>query len=307
MYDPRKPFKYKVLELIESTWRTPYVKVTRGIYPQFVRKFDAPEVQHTDAIGSKGLIHWRRRTFRDAVIDALAMNLNDLALIGARAYTLQDHIMLPNDDHAAILSVVRALARECRARHIAITGGEVTQAGMPFDIGITVSGFIETPILQRCQAGDILVGIKSTGLHSNGLTRARAVLSEDEIPTTPTRIYADDILPLLKRHRVHAMMHMTGGAFSKLKDILGPHDADIAMPPSLKPQPIFFKLHERGVSSSDMYTTFNCGVGFVLSIPPREAEAACRALKRSAIIGRVVKGKGEVRIKSLFDGTMVNF
>ena len=309
MYDPTKPYKHRILKLIESTWRTPYVRVTRGIYPIFTKRFSFPEVQHTDGIGTKGFFHWKARTFKNAVQDALAMNLNDLALVGAEPYALQNHIVLPKDDHTAILEIVSALATECRKYHIAMTGGETSiHADMPgMDISITVSGFIRKPIKNKCQAGDILIGLKSNGLHSNGMTRVRAALGNRVNPefTRPTTIYLGMILGLLKKYEVHSMMHITGGAFSKLKDILGKNDAIIEFPRSFKPRPIFYELYKRGISSKDMYTTFNCGIGFALSVAPKDANKILSEVKSSLIIGRMEKGRGEVRIKSVFDGKII--
>lgn len=80
MYDPTKPYKKQILELIKQTWETPYVSVKGDIYPIIERKFSYPEVDHTDGIGTKGVYHWQQRTFGNAALDALAMNLNDLAL-----------------------------------------------------------------------------------------------------------------------------------------------------------------------------------------------------------------------------------
>src|SRR3989338_417501 len=144
MYNPTKPYKHEILRLIESTWNTPYVTVHRGLYPIIQKKFSFPEVQHTDGIGTKGLYHWKKRTFRNAVLDALAMNLNVLAMVGATPYALQNHIVLPRDDHGAILKIVVVLAAECKKRKIAMTGGETSihshTKGM--DISITVSGLI---------------------------------------------------------------------------------------------------------------------------------------------------------------------
>ena len=113
MYDPSKPYKRKILELIKSTWKTPYVKVFSGIYPVLHKKFSAYEIQHTDGLGTKGRFHWKKRSFRNAVLDALAMNLNDLAMAGAMPYALQNHLTLPKDDHKAILEIVKELSKEC--------------------------------------------------------------------------------------------------------------------------------------------------------------------------------------------------
>ncbi|MDD4989304.1 MAG: AIR synthase-related protein [Candidatus Pacebacteria bacterium] len=305
MYNPTKPYKHKILQLIESTWNTPYVKVERGLYPILQKKFSALEVQHTDGIGTKGLHHWQERTFRSAVIDSLAMNLNDLAMVGAIPYAIQNHIVLPKDDHGAILEIVKALAVECKKRKIAMTGGETSihsdMHGM--DISVTVSGLLKSVRQNQCKVGDVLIGLKSNGLHSNGMTKSSEVLGgkyRKEF-TEPTRIYLDKILSLLKHCKVNGMMHITGGAFTKLKDILKGADAVIAGPKKLKPQKVFWDMYKKGVSNKTMYSTFNCGIGFILSVPEQEVKKVLSHLKDAKVIGQVIKGRGEVHITSAFD------
>ena len=309
MYNPTKPYKHQILKLIESTWNSPYVEVKRGLYPILKKKISLPEIQHTDGIGTKGFYHWRERTFQNAVVDALAMNLNDLAMVGAIPYALQNHIVLPKDDHKAILDIVRALAKECRKRKIAMTGGETSiHSDMSsMDISITVSGFIKNIRENQCKIGDILVGIKSNGLHSNGITKVREIFgkkSQKEF-TEPTRIYIDEILSLLNKHKVHGMMHITGGAFSKLKDILGKADIVIHQPKELQPQNIFQQIYKKGASDKTMYSTFNCGIGFILSIPKDEVKQVVRHIKTARVIGEVIKGNGLIHIKSAFSGKMI--
>lgn len=309
MYNPIKPYKHQILRLIESTWNNPYVEVKRELYPILKRKISFSEVQHTDGIGTKGFYHWRARTFQNAVLDALAMNLNDLAMVGATAYTLQNHIVLPKDDHEAILDIVSALAKECRKRKIAMTGGETSiHSDMPsMDISITVSGFIKNIRKNQCEVGDILIGIKSSGLHSNGITKVREIFGKKSRKefTEPTRIYIDEILSLINQHEVHGMMHITGGAFTKLKDILEKADVVIHQPKKLQPQDIFREIYKKGVSDKTMYSTFNCGIGFILSVPKSEVEQIVLHIKNVAVIGEVIRGSGHVNIKSAFSGKMV--
>ncbi len=310
MYNPTKPYKHTILKLIESTWHTPYVQVTKGLYPVIQKKFLYPEVQHTDGIGSKGLYHWQKRTFRNAVIDALAMNLNDLAMVGAIPYAVQNHIVLPTDDHGVILAIVEALAAECKKRKIAMTGGETSiqsdYTGM--DISITVSGLIKKKFKNECKVGDVLIGLKSNGLHSNGMTKVREVFgtrSRKEF-TEPTHIYLDEIHRLLKKCRVHGMMHITGGAFTKLKDILPRGEIHISVPQKLKPQLIFRQLFSRGVSNREMYTTFNCGIGYIISVAKKDERKALKLLPGSEKIGEVLPGqKKRVVILSAFDGRTI--
>lgn len=312
MYDSRKPYKQQILRLIQTTWKTPYLSVREGIYPIFERKFSYPEIEHTDGIGTKGIYHWRKRTFRDAVLDALAMNLNDLAMARAIPYKLQSHIILPKDDHEAILSIVRSLRKECKKRKIAITGGETSihDDAQGMDISMTVSGFVSNPKPNRFKIGDMFIGIKSNGLHSNGFTKIRELFKKEwkKEFVVPTRIYADEILRLLRKYKIHGMMHITGGAFTKLKDILS-KELDVVLEGGLKlaPQKIFYEIYRRGLSDEDMYRTFNCGIGFVLSVDAKDAKRIVEKLKNADILGHIVKGRGRIVIHSSFSTKKVVF
>ena len=305
MYNPTKPYKYRILRLIESTWKTPYVKIARGLYPIVTKKFSFPEIQHTDGIGTKGYYHWKKRTFRNAVLDALAMNLNDLAIVDAIPFAIQNHLVLPKDNHKAILEIVKFLSLESRKRKIAMTGGETSihsdAEGM--DISITVSGLIKNKRNNRCKIGDVLVGLASNGLHANGFTKVREIFGREYRRefTQPTKIYLDEVLAVLKKCKVNGMMHITGGAFTKLKDVLGKTDAIIYHPKELQPQKVFRDIYAKGLSNKTMYSTFNCGIGFILSLPQSEVEKALFHLRSASVIGRVIKGSSKVRIISAFD------
>jgi phosphoribosylaminoimidazole (AIR) synthetase len=159
MYDPTKPYKKDILELIKQTWETPYVSVEEpmeGVYPIIKKKFSYLEVDHTDGIGTKGVYHWHQKTFRNAALDALAMNLNDLALMRAIPYKLQNHILIPEDDKEAILEIVASLTEECKKRNIAITGGETSIHNNidGLEISISISGFIKNYKPNRFEIGE---------------------------------------------------------------------------------------------------------------------------------------------------------
>jgi len=304
MYDPTKPYKKQIFEFISQTWTSPYVSVKKDIYPIITKKFDFPEVDHSDGIGSKGIYHWQKRTFKAAVLDALAMNLNDLALMRAIPYKLQNHIIIPEDDNEAILEIIKSLSEECRKRTIVITGGETSIQNniRGMDIGMTVSGIIPEGKANRMKAGDTLIGFKSSGLQSNGFSKVREVFGdEDRIDfTEPTKIYLDKILEIDKKFSINGMMHMTGGAYTKLKDILDKADVEINNSHSLKPQNIFYEIYRHGISDEEMYKTFNCGVGFIISVPDHDAEKIIKIYKDTDIIGKVVTGNGAVKVKSFF-------
>jgi phosphoribosylformylglycinamidine cyclo-ligase len=310
-YNPIKPTKQTILDAIKKTWQTTYLSVREGAYPisQKRPRYRAFfEVDHTDGIGTKGFYHWRAGTFREAVIDALAMNLNDLALARAVPYKLQNHITAPMEDRR-VVEIVHALALECKKRKIAMTGGETSfhNNSDGLDISITVSAFIQNNRPNKFRCGDVLVGLKSNGLHANGFTKVRAIFGvrlRKEF-TEPTAIYLDTILALDKRYNIHGMMHITGGAFSKLKDALHGNDALITRSHALSPQKIFKDIYSRGVSDKEMYTTFNCGIGFILSCSKKDAQAIVKKVPNSAVIGTVIPGKGKVRIESAFSSSRV--
>lgn len=316
MYDPTKPYKKQILELIKKTWETPYVSVKGDIYPIIERKFSYPEIDHTDGIGTKGIYHWQQRTFRNASQDALAMNLNDLALARARPYRLQNHILIPEDDKKAILEIIETLVKECQKREIAITGGETSihdnLEGL--EISITVSGFIKTRKPNKFEIGDVLIGIASSGLHSNGFTKVREVFGEKYQPefVEPTSIYQDAILALDEQFDIHGMMHITGGAYTKFKDLLSDDmDLRIERNHKLTLQQIFKDLYKKGISDEEMYKTFNCGIGFVLSASPQEAEKIVSQLDddgfKTEVIGEITSGIGQIRIESMFSNKEIKF
>lgn len=310
MYDPTKPYiqnkalyKKQILNLIQKTWKTPFVSVKNQILK---KKFSFPEYCHTDGMGTKGIYHWRKGTFRNAVLDALAMNLNDLLLMNAKPYAILNHLFLPRDNKRAILEIITHLSRECEKRKIAILGGEtaINNDIKGMELSITMLGFVEKPKENKFKIGDVLIGIASSGLHSNGFSKVREIFGNNYRPefTTPTFIYFDAIYPLIKKFNIHGMAHITGGAFTKLKDFLGKADIKIRRNHKLKPQPIFKELCKKGISDENMYKIFNCGIGFILSVRKRDADKVLSKIKKfkASIIGDVIPGNGKVVIDSMF-------
>ena len=310
MYRTDKPYKEQILSLIQNTWETNFVSVKNSA---LTKKFSLPEFSSTDGVGTKGVYHWNKRTFKEAVIDALAMNLNDLVLMRARPYKLQNHILIPEDDHDAILEIIEIFVSECKMRGIAIVGGETSVhdniKGM--DISVSVDGFIEELRKNKFQTGDVLIGLKSNGIHSNGFTRIRELYGDEyrEEFTHPTLIYSDKILDIDKRYEIHGMTHITGGAFSKIKGFLGEADAEITNNHKLKPHNIFYDIYHKCLNDGEMYKTFNCGVGFVLGVPKKSAYGIVSEFNllglKADVIGEVHDGSGKVKIESMFSNENV--
>ena len=309
MYDTTKPYNKEIIELIHKTWETPYISVINDCV---IKKFNNLECKpHTDGIGTKGIYHYQASTFREAVIDALAMNLNDIAFRRSIPYAINDHIFLPEDNHRVIHNIIQAPSIECIERNIAILDGETSIHNnmQGLEISITMMGFNYRDKPNKCEIGDFLIGIESNGLHSNGFTKIRD-LFQDEMKrdfVQPTYIYSDVVYKLDNEIGINGMMHITGGAFTKLKNILHESDIYINNRHKLNPQGIYYEIHDKGVSDEEMYKTFNCGIGFLFSIPESNVQSCLNSIKdyKSDIIGQVVKGNNKIKIKSKFSHKII--
>lgn len=263
----------------------------------------------TDGVGSKVLIANAISKWDTVGIDCIAMNVNDLYAIGAEPIAFVDYLAVEkvNPERAAQIAV--GLARGAEISNMTIVGGET--ASLPeiikgFDLAGTAIGVVDKDKVvtgEKIREGDVLVGVPSSGLHSNGYTLARRIIAEskytyfDAMPgekntigeelLTPTRIYPE-IVELVKRCDVHGLAHITGSGLLKLRRIssLGFEITD-----PLEPQPIFRFLQEQGnVEDEEMYRTFNMGMGFVVALAEDEAKEACRIMgPGSRIVGSVVK------------------
>jgi phosphoribosylformylglycinamidine cyclo-ligase len=196
------------------------------------------------------------------------------------------------------------LARGAREAGVAVVAGET--AIMPdvvsyFDLTATVVGIVRKKKIitgERMRKGDVVLGLRSSGIHSNGLTPARKLLLTHETSEKvrrellrPTRIYVKEIAKLLKaKIDVHGMAHITGGAYSKLKRIGKQANVGFHLDHLPKPQPIFKALKEKGnISEREMYRTFNMGTGFLVICPPNQVKKAKRILPEIEDVGRVTQ------------------
>lgn len=307
MYNTTKPYTKKVLELIRETWGTDLCIIHDETYPVIEMKHNWKTIDHTDGIGTKGHYHWNNRTFKNAAIDAFAMNANDLAMYGSTPCKIQNHIFLPKDDNDAVYEIIGGLVDLCKRGGIAMTGGETSihmnMNGM--DISVTMTGWVRHKLKDnKYHIGDILIGLHSSGLHSNGFTLVHNTLGGFRPEyVEPTKIYCDTILGVYTH--CTGLNHITGGAYTKLKPYL-PKNADMEFRFDEEPQQIFKDIHAAGVKSSVMYQTFNCGYGFIVGVSEQNLDYV---LKRTSgkIIGHVTKGTGRIYIKSAFDGNIVSY
>lgn len=263
----------------------------------------------TDGVGSKVLIANALRRWETIGIDCIAMNVNDLYAIGAEPIAFVDYLAVERADPERAEQIAIGLRRGAELSNMTIVGGET--ASLPeiirgFDLAGTAIGVVEKDRVitgERIQVGDLLIGVPSSGLHSNGYTLARRIIADssytyfDRMPgsdrtigeelLTPTRIY-HEVLDLLRRCEVHGLAHITGSGLLKLHRIT---DLGFDITDPLEPQPIFRLLQELGsVEDAEMYRTFNMGMGFLAVLPEEYASEACRILgPGTKVIGSVVE------------------
>ena len=240
----------------------------------------------TDGTGTKLLVARKLGKFDTIGIDLVAMNVNDLLVCGARPVVFLDYIACGMIDETRLHDVMRGIVRGCELAGCSLGGGETAE--MPdvygaddFDLAGFAVGFAEKdqvlPRKAEIRAGDLVFGIPSSGIHSNGLSLARKVIPESDTDTwnqmlIPTRIYAREMRALMDTGRVLAAAHITGGGlFGNLQRVI---------PGTLVPRftfdwpvpPIFGRIQSRGgVSDQEMRSVFNLGLGITVVVHPPDA------------------------------------
>ncbi len=272
---------------------------------------------HTDGVGTKVIIAQMMKKYDTVGIDCVAMNVNDIICTGAVPVSFVDYIAANRNDQKIFKEIVCGLVNGAKKAQVPIVGGEtailpdlISGKNFSFDLAGTVVGILnkQNMILgDRINARDIIIGVKSSGLHSNGYSLARKVLLSkyslhDKIRglgvlgkalLEPTEIYVQPALEAIKKCNIHGLAHITGGAFTKLLRLkkTGYVIDDLPEPPE-----IFHIIEDQGVKSKEMYKTFNMGIGFCL-IAPKEEEGRIRDIfKRhglqSSRIGQIRDRKG---------------
>lgn len=269
----------------------------------------------TDGVGSKAIIADLMRKYDTIGIDCVAMNVNDLLCVGARPLSMVDYIATEAANAAMLDGIAIGLAEGARQAGVSISGGEISQLRdvvRGFDlVGMAVGTVPLDRILvgRDLAPGDVVVGIASSGIHSNGMSLARRVFFEqarvgvehayaelgcalgDEL-LRPTQIYVPEILDLLAEiPSVKALAHITGDGLLNLPRVAAEVGFIIDALP--EPPPIF-ALIERlgGVSRAEMYEVYNMGVGFCAMVSAADADRALAVVARhgraASVIGRVV-------------------
>jgi phosphoribosylformylglycinamidine cyclo-ligase len=291
-----------------------------GHYAGLVKLGGQTIALHCDGVGTKVLVAQLMDKFDTVGIDCVAMNVNDIICIGAQPTAFIDYIALKQPSEKLLADVARGLVEGARQSRMAIVGGEtailpdvIAGEDNAFDLAGMVMGTVEKPLLGGAiRPGDIILGVESTGLHSNGYTLARKVLlsrysvddnAEHLVQTVgeellvPTRIYVKPVMELLKKTGVHGLANITGGSFTKLPRLS--KNVKYMLDGLPAPTGIFRQIQQDGnIDATEMYRTFNMGVGFCVIAPKALAESAIRTFKKHRmgcrVVGRVEKGAGVV-------------
>ena len=280
-------------------------------------------VSGTDGVGTKLKIAFALDKHDTIGIDAVAMCVNDVLAQGAEPLFFLDYVALGHNVPAKVEAIVAGVAEGCRQAGCALVGGETAEmpgmyADGEYDIAGYTTGVVEKSKLidgSKVKVGDVLVGVASTGVHSNGFSLVRKIVADaglqytDPIPEfggrslgevllTPTRIYVRQMLDVIRQCDVHGICHITGGGFDEnIPRVLQPGQGIEVREGTWEILPVFRMLEKwGGVPHREMFNIFNMGIGMVAVLDPSEAQKAIDILathgEKASVIGRVTDTPG---------------
>ena len=322
----------RIKPLVASTRR----KGCMGGIGAFGGMFDLGELNYknpvlvsgTDGVGTKLKIAFELDRHDTVGIDAVAMCVNDILAQGAEPLIFLDYVAVGKNDPAVVEAIVAGVAEGCRQAGAALVGGETAEMpGMYADGEYDIAGFsvgaVEKDRLidsSRVQAGDVLIALPSSGVHSNGFSLVRKIVSDNnldlnkiypeldttktlgEVLITPTVIYVKPVLEVLKEVTVDGIAHITGGGFyENIPRILPEGLAAVIEISDVKTPPIFTFLEKYGkVPRNEMFNIFNMGVGMVLAVRPADFGKTTEILTKCGLqpyrLGTVEKSDNKTQV-----------
>jgi phosphoribosylformylglycinamidine cyclo-ligase len=252
----------------------------------------------TDGVGSKLVLARRAGRLRWTGADLAAHCINDVITTGAEPLFFLDYVAANTVDLDQLTELVEGAAEVCRAAGCALLGGETAELPGIYreeelDFAGTCVGIVDRDRLiegTRCEAGDIVLGFPSVGIHANGFTLVRALVGDGpfdaDLVLPATKLYLDDVRALRERADVRALAHVTGGGIGgNLTRVLPEGLGARIDPQSWERPPVFDWLAEKGVEEPELLHVFNCGIGFLAVVPPEDAGDGL-------VIGVVEPGEG---------------
>lgn len=282
-----------------------------GHYAGLVRFMGGYLALHTDGVGTKTIYALKFNYFDEIGYDLVGMNVNDIVSIGAEPIAMVDYIASSQFPSEIGRKIGESINSACEMARIPVIGGET--ASVPdivkgIDISGTVAGFLQEGKQvdgSMIKEGDLIIGLKSTGVHSNGFSLIRKIYSDreemlgEQFNGEPfwkalmkgTEIYSTDIYNLIQATEVHGLAHITGGGIRNLNRL----STKKFKIDNFEISPIFLKIEEDGgLSIKEMFETFNMGYGYIIIIPPQELNIVLDSMKKynPSILGRISNGTG---------------
>ncbi|MFC1510933.1 phosphoribosylformylglycinamidine cyclo-ligase [Candidatus Margulisiibacteriota bacterium] len=284
-------------------------------------------VSAADGVGTKLKIALKLNKHDTVGIDLVAMNVNDIVTCGAKVLFFLDYIAAQKVHPPTIEKIMKGIAAGCKQAGCEILGGETAELSDmyypgEYDLAGFCVGLVEKKKVingKKIKAGDRIIGLASSGLHSNGFTLVRKVLFEQarldpkekmadfgrtlgEELLTPTKIYVKTVLKLIKRYRVKGIAHITGGGIPENLARIIPKRAQAVIDLNSWSVPSIFKLIQRKgkISQDEMFKTFNMGIGMIIVVEAKQADRVMTFLRKQKekayLIGEIGRGKREVII-----------
>ena len=285
-------------------------------------------VSGTDGVGTKLKLAFMMDRHDTIGQDAVAMCVNDVLAQGAAPLFFLDYIAVGKNEPTKIEAIVKGVADGCVLSNCALIGGETAEMPDMYDVdeydiaGFTVGAVEKSKLIDgsKVNVGDILIGLASSGVHSNGFSLVRKIVFKDNqldlntkydtlpdtlgnVLLTPTRIYVKPVLEVLKNVDIHAICHITGGGFDEnIPRALRPGQGIFVDEHNWETPAIFSFLEKYGnVDHREMFNVFNMGIGMVLMVDPKDADRTIKMFnelgEKAYVIGNVTDKEGMVDIK----------
>ncbi len=315
----------KIKPLVNQTFRPEVLAGLGGFGALFElpwQRYRRPVlVASTDGVGTKLKLAMQLNRHQTVGIDLVAMCVNDVVVQGAEPLFFLDYFATGKLDIDLAAQVIAGMAKGCELAGCALIGGETAEmpgfySGGEYDLAGFCVGIAEKDKLidgRRVQAGDVLIGLASSGPHANGYSLIRRILEVRQIDLNqplagkpladwllePTRIYVKALLKLIAEHEVRALAHITGGGITENLPRVLPQDlAAVIDPDAWSLPPIFAWLKEQGnLDQREMLRTFNCGIGMIVCVPPDQVNSAlaelCALGEAAFKIGRILPRKDQ--------------
>ena len=297
---------YKSVKLIKDLVKQTYSKYVLNGLGSFAGMVELPEgykkpvlISGTDGVGTKLDIACKKKKYDTVGIDCVAMCVNDILCHGAKPLFFLDYIACGSLDANVSSDLVKGVTEGCLQSDCALVGGETAE--MPgfykegdYDIAGFAVGIADKDEIidgSKIDVGDKIIGIASSGIHSNGFSLVRKIFTDLDMEfegqevwknlIVPTKIYVKPVLKLMEQFEIRGMAHITGGGFIENTPRMfnGRELTAVIKKDSYKVPSIFEKMIEMGVDREHMYNTFNMGIGFMLAVKAEDAENVIKALK----------------------------